>query len=99
MKHGTPSQANRGPKNPSRSTYRLVMSSLEQEHNALACWPSSQVLLSVSHMKGCRVPNHNVDPKFAEVARRSSLGEAHVQTEPSAQLFLSRNAHFGKHRL
>ena len=82
-------------------TYRLVMSSLEQEHNALACWPSSQVLLSVSHMKGCRVPNHNVspDPKFAEVARRSSLGEAHVQTEPSAQLFLSRNAHFGKHRL
>ena len=27
------------------------------------------------------------------------MSEAHVQTEPMAQLFLSKNAHFGKHRL
>src|SRR5580693_1514840 len=29
---------------------------------------------------------------------RSSMSEAHVQTEPIAQLFPSRNAHFGTHR-
>jgi hypothetical protein len=29
------------------------------------------------------------------IRMRSSMSEAHVQTEPIAQLFLSRNAHFG----
>jgi hypothetical protein len=30
---------------------------------------------------------------------RGSMNEARVQTVPMAQLLLSRNAHFGKHRL
>jgi hypothetical protein len=33
------------------------------------------------------------------VGMRGSMNEARVQTVPMAQLLLSRNAHFGKHRL
>src|SRR5579859_6129937 len=33
------------------------------------------------------------------VRMRGSMNEAHVQTVPLAQLLLSRNAHFGEHRL
>ena len=36
---------------------------------------------------------------LCHVGMRGSMNEARVQTVPMAQLLLSRNAHFGEHRL